>query len=538
MSDGAVRRLVVWCPDWPVVAASREAGRSPVEPVAVFDANRVLACSETARSHGVRRGMRRREAQGRCPELAVHEHDPTRDARLFEPVAAAVESLAPGVEVVRPGLVSVPAKGPAGYFGSEEVAAERIVDQVGALAGAECQAGVADGLFAAVLAARRGVLVGTERTGEFLEPLRIEEIDQPAEQRGADRSGLVDLLRRLGIRTLGEFAALDPSDVVTRFGEDALVAHRAARGVEHRPPGRRRPPPELEVVEHLDPPVDQVDAAAFAAKNLAEDLHDKLRAFGLSCTRLGVSARTERDEELHRVWRCDEPLTPSGTANRVRWQLDGWLNGRDRPTAAVRVLSLRPAEVVGAGGLQLDLFRSTTGDSDARAGRAFVRVQGMLGPEAVLTGVLGGGRDAWDRVTFVPWGEQRRPAQDADQPWPGRLPPPSPQVVPDSPWSASVLDERGRPVEVTERQELSSAPRSVVSEGGRSRTVAEWAGPWPVEERWWDVERGAGDLAPGAPRLALRMQVVLAEDSTSDAGESALLLVREDARWWIRGAYR
>ncbi len=171
-------------------------------------------------------------------------------------------------------------------------------------------------------------------------------------------------------------------------------------------------------------------------------------------------------------------------------------------------------------------------------GRAFVRVQGMLGPEAVLTGVLGGGRDAWDRVTFVPWGEERRPGQEPDQPWPGRLPPPSPQVVPDSPWSASVLDERGRPVEVTERQELSSAPRSVVSEGGRSRTVAEWAGPWPVEERWWDVERGSGDRAPGAPRLALRMQVVLAEDPASDAGESALLLVREDARWWIRGAYR
>lgn len=540
----APRRLVVWCPDWPVVAASRAAGLGPREPAAVCHANRVVACSATARASGVRRGMRRREAQSRCPELVVCEHDPNRDARAFEPVVVAVEELVPGVEVVRPGLVAVPVRGPARYFGSEETAAERVVDQVEARADVECQVGIADGLFAAVLAARRGMVVEPGRSRDFLAPLAVEEVDQLVGPREVDRSALVDLLRRLGIRTLGDFAALAPSDVATRFGTDALLAHRAAGGREERPVRRRRPPPDLVVAEHLDPPVERVDSAAFVAKVLADRLHAELAALGLACTRLGISARTEHGEELHRVWRCAEPLTPAATADRVRWQLDGWLNargGEQRPTAGVSVLGLRPEEVVGAGALQLDLLDSATGEADARAGRAFARVQGMLGPDAVLTGVPDGGRDLRDRVRFVRWGDERRPALDPDRPWPGRLPAPSPSVVPEAPWPAEVLDAEDRPVGVTARHRLTAEPSRVVVSGGRSRAVSRWAGPWPVAERWWAELLAGGALAPASqvpPRSVVRVQVVLDPDADSDEGEVALLLVHEDGRWWVQGAYR
>ena len=90
MTDAAApeRTLVVWCPDWPLTAA----GVGPDEPAAVVVANRVVACSAAARREGVARGLRRREAQGRCPALTVLAPDPARDARAFEPVVAAVES--------------------------------------------------------------------------------------------------------------------------------------------------------------------------------------------------------------------------------------------------------------------------------------------------------------------------------------------------------------------------------------------------------------------------------------------------------------
>ncbi|GAA4556125.1 DNA polymerase Y family protein [Pseudonocardia xishanensis] len=419
--SAAERVLAVWSPDWPVVAAMAAAHVPAHRPAAVFLANRVVACSAGARSSGVRRGLRRREAQARCPEIAVLAPDPDRDARLFEPVVLAVEELAPGVEVVRPGLLVLPAKGPVGFFGGERGAAERLIDQVAARTGVESQVGYADGLFAAVLAARRGVGIEPGRSAEFLAPLGVEELDREPD---VDRAELVDLLRRLGLRSLGAFGSLDQADVASRFGADAVLAHRLARGLDPRPPVRRRPPEELAVEIELDPPVERVDAAAFAARALAERLHRTLAGHGLSCTRLGVRARTDRGEELLRVWRCAEPLSPSGTVDRVRWQLDAWLTRGG--SGAVVALRLSPEETVTAGALQLGLW-GDVGETDERAGRALVRVQALLGPESVVTAVLAGGRDPGDRVRLVPWGDDREPDSRAAGPLEG---PPAPEPTP------------------------------------------------------------------------------------------------------------
>jgi protein ImuB len=533
------RMLVVWCPDWPVVAAARAAGLPPDVPAAVLAANRVVVCSGVARAEGVRRGLRRREAQGRCPELVVFTDDPVRDARAFEPVAVAVEQLAPGVEVVRPGVVAVPARGPVGYFGGAEAAAERMVDHVGAAAGVECQIGVADGLFAAIQAARRGLVVPAGGSAAFLAPLDVGTLEATAEHGGRaarDRATLVDLLRRLGLHTLGAFAVLPERDVASRFGADAVLAHRLARGLSERPPARRRPAVELAVTEALDPPVDRVDAAAFAARALAERLHAGLAERGLACTRLGIRATTERGEELRRVWRCAEPLSPGGIADRVRWQLDGWLRGTAEertPSAAMCVLRLDPEEVVDAGALQLGLWRGDGEDPGAgaeRAGRALVHVQGLLGQDAVVTGVLGGGRGPADRVCWVPWGDERAPGLDPAPPWPGRLPAPSPSIVPTRPVPAEVLDASGAEVGVSGRHVVTADPHRVAVSGGPPRAVLGWAGPWPAVESWW---------APGEARRRARIQVRLGASGqpAHEPGETALLLVREGGRWLVEGVY-
>src|SRR5438094_214137 len=101
-------------PDWPVTAAGFDGA---ADPVAVVFANRVVACSAAARADGVRRGLRRREAQGRSPSVTVVEYDADRDARAFEPVVAAVETVTPRVEIIRPGLCAFATRGPSRYFG-------------------------------------------------------------------------------------------------------------------------------------------------------------------------------------------------------------------------------------------------------------------------------------------------------------------------------------------------------------------------------------------------------------------------------------
>jgi protein ImuB len=512
-----VRTAAVWCPDWPVAAAAAAEGMPANLPAAIVYANKVIACSEIARADGVRRGLRRREAQSRCPELVLFGHDPGRDARAFEPVAAAVEELAPGVEIVRPGLLAFAARGPVRYFGGEAAVAERIVDQV-AGCHAESLVGIADGVFAASLAARRAALVPPGKTREFLASFGIDVLDRPE---------LADLMRRLGIRTLGDFAALPIRDVATRFGPDGALAHRLARGQSERPLVARTPPADTTVTSALDPPVERIDTAAFAARALAEQLHEVLARYGIACTRLRIEAQTGNGEELSRVWRHDGVLTASGIADRVRWQLDGWLTGRAgdvRPTAGITVLRLVPEEIVEHGGFQLGLW-GDVGEADERAHRVLARLQGMLGPEAVLTAVLGGGRGPADQVTYVPWRDERAPGRPAG-PWPGRLPAPAPAEVLGEPRRAAVFAADGTPVGVTGRAEVTAAPAAVTIEGGPQRTIQAWAGPWPVEERWWD---------PRAACRRARFQILA--DDPDTAGQTALLLSVAGGIWWLEAIY-
>nr|WP_205807602.1 DNA polymerase Y family protein [Micromonospora sp. HNM0581] len=542
--------MLLWCPDWPVLAAEIVDGVPATEPVAVLHANRVIACSERARAEGVRRGLRRREAQGRCAGLTIVDHDPGRDARAFEPVVAAVEEVAVGVEVIRPGACALAARGPSRYLGGEEKAAERIVEHVALSCAVESQIGVAAGVFAAGLAAREGRIVPPGGTSEFLACQPVEALGRPA---------LADLLRRLGVGTLGDFAALPTGDVLARFGFDGALAHRLAAGQDDRPLAVRRPPVDLTVTADLDEPIDRIDVAAFAARTLAGQLHERLASYGLACTRLGIEAVTAHGEELHRVWRHDGLLTVAAIADRVRWQLDGWLSGARRggdrparPTTGIVRLRLLPDGVLAQAGLQPGLW-GETGAERERAHRVLSRVQGLLGPEAVVTAVLDGGRSPADQIRLVPWGDERRPARPGGRrsgsapavpSWPGRLPPPSPAVVLPVPLAVSVLDVTGTPVVVSARLAVSAPPArlsigpvppqatgpapapglttaSLTALRGGPVEIVGWAGPWPVDERWW---------APAEARRRARFQVRLADGS-------ALLLAVESGRWLLEAIY-
>lgn len=539
MKRPGFRVLAVWCPDWPAVAAAAAADIAPLRPVVVLHANRVVACSAVAREAGVRRGLTRREAQARCPDLHVAQADPDRDARLFEPVVTAVDETVPGVEVLRPGLLVLAARGAARYFGSEEQAAERLVDAVAAT-GVECRIGIADELSAAVIAARRAHIVESGAAAHFLAPLPVHELAVEPSLAPPERAELVDLLHRLGLRRIGDFAALTPAEVASRFGADAIRAHRCARAEPERPPSAAPPAPDLVVEYRCDPPIERVDAAAFAGRMLATGLHERLSAAAVACTRLAVHAETADGEQLSRIWRCAQPLTPETTADRVRWQLDGWLTHRalarggrtdhgipghtvDSESVAgspITVLRLEPVEVVTAGALQLGLWGGV-GEEDQRARRALVRVQGLLGGEAVRIGVRSGGRGPAERVTLVTFGEEAVPATDPDQPWPGRLPQPAPAVVLGNHPEVRLESDAGQPVWITDRGLFTAEP-AVLHWGSRSWRVIGWAGPWIVDERWW----GTGDSG-----ATVRTQILL------DDEERALLLLGCEQVWHVEGLY-
>ncbi|WP_329487043.1 DNA polymerase Y family protein [Kitasatospora sp. NBC_01246] len=615
--------LVVWCPDWPVVAVEGSADGGGDVPVAVVAGGRVLACSEAARSAGVRQGQRLKLAQRLCPALELRERDPEAETRRFEPVVAAVEAFTPRVEVLRPGLCAIPMKGPSRYFGGEEALTAKVQRAVAAaLAGAAdrgeeapevragqahpadaehagpagrahppepgaadtpgwtrpaeaeraaarrragavdglfaaapaardgapggfarppeppagpdsgpdtearpgeadavppARIGVADGLFAAVLAARAGVLVPAGRTAEFLAPYPVAALGD---------EGLAELLDRLGLPTVGAFAALPAEAVADRFGPAGTAAHRLARGLQPRPLVPRTEGPDLSVEQCFDPPEALAEPLVFVARTLAEQLHQRLAGAGLTCQRVAVEVACADGRTVSRLWRHEGRLSAAALAERVRWQLQAWQgagtfavpDGGPSHDAGFTALRLVPDDLSPDQGRQLALWGQAVADD--RVERAVARVQAVLGHAGLRRIEPAGGRGPGEQVVRVPWGEPYDPAAPADAPWPGRLRDVWPAVVHRAPVPVAVLDTAGRPVNVDGRAGVSARPARIAVRG-RDLVVDGWTGPWPAVEYWWDQARA---------RRRARFQVTVADGR-------ALLLTVENGEWFLEAGY-
>ena len=567
-ADVPPRMLAAEVGNWSAVAA----GFDPAAPAAVVSAGRITAVTPAAAAAGIRTGMRRRQAQTECPVLELAEHDPDLDARCFAPVAAALEDLAPRVEVLAPGCCVIATRGPSRYYGGDEALAELVHRTVaGVLAGEPGTAGargvgasdtagargvgasnpavsvgIADGLFAAGLAGRAAsvrtpsmpvLVVAAGCSASFLGTLPISTLAEPfSPLAGASSTArdFIDVLRRLGLRSLADVAALPVADLVGRFGTQGEWAHRLASGRDPRlsQPGVAQP--ELSVETEIDPPADRLDSVAFAAKSLADQLDARLARLGQALVCVEISAETEHGETTSRRWRHGFRFSPPDVVDRVRWQLDGWRAGkRTRASGRVSHIRLTVAETVPDEGRQLGFWGGQS-EADERAERALQRVQTLVGFDSVTVGRLGSGRRFADLEQRLPFGTAGPRGTGASNtagplgvgvsgtaPWPGRLGAPAPAEVMIEPEPLVVLAADGEPVGVSGRVELSAPPAVLHRADGRTSRITAWAGPWPLDERWWDR---------AAHRRQARFQLVL------DDGTAHLCAV-EGGRWQREATY-
>ena len=327
---------------------------------------------------------------------------------------------------------------------------------------------------------------------------------------------------RLGVHHLADLAALPEADVLARFGAMGVFARRLAAGGDERLPGTVDPPDGMGVQQAFDQPVHHSDALVFVGRQLAEALVGALAADGRVCTRLLVTAETEHGERAERLWYRSGGLSAAAMVERVRWQLDAWAQ-HEQLTAGVILLRLDPVEVRADEGVQLGLWGGRT-QADEWAVRAVARLATVAGEQQVLVPAAQGGRQPHDAYAWVPavTADLLEPTERLASPagpWPGRLPSPSPALVHHQPLPAVVADATGRPVRVTARGGVSAPPAAITIDelDGRAQRVEAWAGPWPVEERWWDAAR--------ARRIA-RFQVLT-------TGGRLLLLTVDRGEWQV-----
>lgn len=390
---------------------------------------RVGEASAAAEAFGVRSGMGLGEAFTRCPELRLVPPDPDGTRALWSNMLDRLEGVGASVESDRPGAAFFAADGLLGIHGGrlEDVlmAARKALRHrsPGSAAGARVGAGpsrfvayvaatraragrragrgpggsASARLGAAVVERRSEVVVRARSARSFLAPLPVALLRSRPEL-----EGLPDVLERLGIRTLGDLAALSAPAVAERFGHPGLLALDLAAGRDTSLDPRRPPEP---VVERLALP----DAAS------GQQLE---RALELLVSR--VLARRERRGRSLRSLAISARFVEGGT-----WRAQTTLRAASADPARIRLaLGPRLAELPAPAetlGLEVEAFgppaheqSRLAGEMDAgearrsRLGEAVRQVRQVAGEGAALRvmDVDPGSRIPERRAVLAPYPEE------------------------------------------------------------------------------------------------------------------------------------
>lgn len=461
--------------------------------------------------------------------------------RSFEHVVRAITDVAPLVEVEDVGVIVLDARGPSRYFGGDVAVASHVHRICEALATeVPWGVGIASSRFAAMAAAHMAVarqqpcVIKESISQQFIDALPVASLVHL----GNIHPDTVNLFSRLGLatcealRTVGEVALID------RFGRDGQYVYRLVTGhdLRHLAPGAA--PSDFARIVELETPLTLTHHVVSAAREVIDELVTAMTGHGQQCVRLFISCQTDHAESIGRIWGEPRGFSAPVIAQRLSYQLDGWLATHDAhpdaPTSGVVRIEFTPLETREVLVTQPLLWGGQQ-ENIERAARAISMATAVSDSVVVTVPRWEGGRDVATMYAHVPVGlvdllndnasqERVRTGEGVARDWTGSVPRPSPALVNAHPSPIFVADASGDAVAVTGRHELSAIPATVIV-GALTYEVMRIAGPWPVEERWWDTRR---------KRRQVRMQLLVRHPR----GTTGVMLVGlEHSVWSLLARY-
>ncbi len=273
---------------------------------------RVFGVSAEAAACGVVTGMTARAAEVRCPEARLLDADVARCRNEFEILLQLLECSSPQVEPHGWGAAYVDL----GDLTRRRTDAVVYCRQVGRAVRRELGQVLQPALgwdsskFTAQAAARRTcpghlLAVGVSKERTFLQPLPVTLLPLP-----------VDALQRLGflgLRTLGQYAALPATAVGLQFGQVGRLAHRCARGEDDRPVISRHQAPRRVIDWEPEAPLADRERLLAALRQMISPALTELREGFKACSqvRLTVDFDDGSTQERARTFlfpTADEPI--------------------------------------------------------------------------------------------------------------------------------------------------------------------------------------------------------------------------------------
>jgi hypothetical protein len=298
------------------------------------------------------------------------------------------------------------------------------------------------------------------------------------------------MLRRLhllGLRTIGQLAALPDGALAEQFGPEGEAITRLTRGEGERPVVARETPAMLEEELEIDPPASRIDHLEAAATRLVERLAARLRSEYAACRELSLWLDLSDGSTFHQVTTLHEPTDQTGTLMRAVKRLMERMTapcGRARPvmlSAAKHLPGAVRRACLATGDPSLDAQDDNSGQSalppalhppdgeDLAVSRIHIALRGLGGHHGEQLGMF--------RSRAADLKRARRMVRDVEEQLGGGA------IYP----LAGIPEERaaGHPLRVMADE--AGLPRALLLEG-RWERVREVSNRWRVVEGWWRRE--------------------------------------------------
>jgi impB/mucB/samB family len=381
----------VYIPSFPIAVAAQpaaEAGEHDLRPLALVvgrgNRARVRMADEAALEAGVRPGLHTVARARACvADLRVQAWDDDLYDRAQEDLAARLLEHTPAVTRAGLGRFWFDAAGQE-RLGGEEALTHRLHQTTVEAGYTTARVTVAGSVVAAEAAGRLpgepvsiippGAASGGDAgvDAEFLAFLPLELLPLDPD--------LHEVLKTMGLQTVGELAALPATSLELRFGAAGLAAWDLARGIDPRGPLTCGGPSARLVELALEPPAQTLDALVFGARAALVTLLRTLKAQGSQVARLrlhfkldGVHASTSREAGLSRPTTRLGPLVEICRAVLERLTLPA-------PVVALGVEVIEKVQAVR--GEQGALFQSRFRDPEALEA-ALSRIRARCGTDSV-----------------------------------------------------------------------------------------------------------------------------------------------------------
>jgi DNA polymerase-4 len=345
----------------------------------------VMSASYEARRFGVSSAMPAARAQRLCPDAVFVPPDFASYRAYSTRLREVLLSFTPLVEPLSLDEAFLDVAGATRLFGPPAAIAEAVRARVRDELSLTCSVGVAPNKFLAKLASAAAkpdgvMVVPAEDVLGFLHPLPVGALWGVGERTH-------EILERLGVRTVGELAAV-PTRVLGRTLGEAHSRHLAdlAAGRDDRAVVPYEPPKQISHEETFDRDLDAAEDVLRQLLRLSLRVAGRLRSEGFRARTVSIKVRLASFATLNRSRTLADPTDVGADLYRVASDLYRAVPGERR---RVRLLGVAASGLVPAGADQLALVRAGRwGDAERavdrierRFGEGAARPASLLGPD-------------------------------------------------------------------------------------------------------------------------------------------------------------